>query len=108
MATKSKKKPAAKRITAAKAKAIKGAKARTAKAKANNGKGAAQVAGAPKAGTKLAQLTEMLSAKDGATTAELCKALGWLPHTLRAAISRLPNKPTHSRVDGVTSYWIEA
>jgi hypothetical protein len=109
MATKSKK-TAAKRITAAKAKAIKGAKARATKtAKAKNGKPAAKAAdGAPKAGTKLAQLTEMLSAKDGATTAELCKKLGWLPHTLRAAISRLPNKPTHSRVDGVTSYRIEA
>jgi transposase len=106
MATKKTKKTAAKRITAAKTKAIKGAKARaakTAKAKADK-----PANGAPKAGTKLAMLTEMLSAKDGATTAELCKKLGWLPHTLRAAISRLPNKPTHSRVDGVTSYRIEA
>jgi hypothetical protein len=108
MATKTKK-TAAKRKTAAKAKAIKGRVTKAAKAK--NGKPAAKAAakdGAPKAGTKLAQLTEMLSAKDGATTAELCKMLGWLPHTLRAAISRLPNKPTHSRVDGVTSYRIEA
>ncbi len=105
MATKSKK-TAAKRITAAKAKAIKGAKARV--AKAAKAKAAKAVAGAPKAGTKLAQLTEMLSRKEGATTAELCKALGWQPHTLRAAISRLPNKPTHARVDGVTSYRIEA
>ena len=63
--------------------------------------------GAPKAGTKLAPLTEMVSGK-GATTAELCKALGWQPHTLRAAICRLPIKPKHTRVDGVTSYRIGA
>ena len=65
------------------------------------------VIGAPKAGTKLALLTEMVSGK-GATTAELCKALGWQPHTLRAAICRLPIKPKHTRVDGVTSYRIGA
>ena len=107
MATKSKK-TAAKRITAAKAKAIKGAKARATKAAKAKVTKAAAKDGAPKAGTKLAQLTELLSRKDGATSAELCKALGWLPHTLRAAISRLPNKPTHSRLDGVTSYRIGA
>jgi hypothetical protein len=63
--------------------------------------------GRRKAGTKLALLTEMVSGK-GATTAELCKALGWQPHTLRAAICRLPIKPKHTRVDGVTSYRIGA
>lgn len=116
MATKSKK-TAAKRITAAKAKAIKGAKGRATKAakakaaKPAKSKPAAKgkpAAGAPKAGTKIAQLTEMLSRKDGASNAELCKALGWQPHTLRAAISRLPVKPERSRVDGVTSYRIGA
>jgi hypothetical protein len=111
MATKSKK-TAAKRITAAKAKAIKGAKGRATKAaKAKTAKPAAKAqaaAGAPKAGTKIAQLTEMLSRKNGASNAELCEALGWQPHTLRAAISRLPVKPERSRVDGVTSYRIGA
>lgn len=103
MAAKSKKKPAAKRITAAKAKAIKGAKARAAKAKT---KAKPAQAGAPREGTKKAQLLELLSGK-GATNTDLCKALGWLPHTLRAAISRIENVK-HQRVDGVTSYRIEA
>jgi hypothetical protein len=49
----------------------------------------------------------MVSGK-GTTTAELCKALGWQPHTLRAAICRLPIKPKHTCVDGVTSYRIGA
>jgi hypothetical protein len=107
MATKSKK-PAAKRITAAKAKAIKAAKGRATKAKAAKPAKAktAAMAGAPREGTKKAQLLEMLSGK-GSTNTELCKALGWLPHTLRAAICRIENVK-HSRVDGVTSYRIEA
>ena len=103
MATKLKKAAVSKRLTAAKAKAIKGAKGRATKAK--NGKPAAK-AGAPKAGTKGAQLLAMLG--KGATTAELCKALGWQAHTLRAAISRVQGKVERTRVDGVTSYRIGA
>jgi hypothetical protein len=110
MATKSKK-TAAKRTTAAKAKAIKAAKGRATKAKAAKPAKAAKAktaatAGAPREGTKKAQLLEMLSG-NGSTNTELCKALGWLPHTLRAAICRIENVK-HSRVDGVTSYRIEA
>jgi hypothetical protein len=105
MATKSKK-TAAKRTTAAKAKAIKAATGRATKAaKAKDGKPAAK-AGAPKAGTKGAQLLAMLG--KGATTAELCKALGWQAHTLRAAISRVQGNVQRTRVDGVTSYRIGA
>ena len=100
MATKTKK-TAAKRTTAAKAKAIKGRATKAAKAK--NGKPGAK-AGAPKAGTKGAQLLAMLG--KGATSVELCKALGWQPHTLRAAISRVQGKVERTRVDGVTSYRI--
>jgi hypothetical protein len=105
MATKSKK-TAAKRTTAAKAKATKAAKGRATKAKAAKPAKAAATAGAPREGTKKAQLLEMLSGK-GSTNTELCKALGWLPHTLRAAICRIENVK-HSRIDGVTSYRIEA
>ena len=105
MATKSKK-TAAKRTTAAKGKAIKTAKKPAAKtAKAAKAKSAAK-AGAPKAGTKKAQLLAMLAGK-GSTNTDLCKALGWLPHTLRAALCRIENVK-HSRVDGVTTYRIEA
>jgi DNA invertase Pin-like site-specific DNA recombinase len=104
MATKSKKTAVSKRTTAAKkAKAIKGRATKGRAAEAKNGKPAQ--AGAPKAGTKKALLLAMLT--KGATNTKLCKALGWLPHTLRAAISRTENVK-HSRVDGVTSYRIEA
>ena len=83
-------------------------KAKSAKAtKAGATKAKAAKDGAPKAGTKLALLTEMVSG-NGATTAELCKALGWQPHMLRAAICRLLIKPKHTRVDGVTSYQISS
>jgi hypothetical protein len=103
MATKSKK-TAAKRITKGRAtKAVKKPVTKAAKAKTA---AKAAKAGAPKAGTKKAQLLEMLSGK-GATNTDLCKALGWLPHTLRAAISRIENVE-HSRVDGVTSYRLGA
>jgi Protein of unknown function (DUF3489) len=107
MATKSKKTAASKRTTAAKAKRSKATKAGAAKtAKANSGKPAAK-AGAPREGTKNDQLLALLAGK-GATSAELCKALGWQPHTLRAAISRVQGKVERSRVDGVTSYRLGA
>ena len=105
--TKSTKKPAAKRSTKAKGKAVKAAKKPA--AKAPKGKPAAK--GAPREGTKTAQLVAMLSTKNGATVAELTDALGWQPHTMRAALTRLPGgvKPERSRsADGVTSYRIEA
>jgi hypothetical protein len=100
--TKSTKKPAAKRSTKAKGKAVKAAKKPA--AKAAKAKPAAK--GAPREGTKTAQLLALLAGK-GASNAELCEALGWQPHTLRAAISRLPDNVERSRVDGVTSYRIE-
>jgi hypothetical protein len=98
MATKSKKTAASKRTTAAKAKANKAVKAKATKAKG----GKAAKAGAPKAGTKNAQLLAMLAGK-GATTEQLCKALGWQAHTLRAAISRVQGNVERTRVDSVTS-----
>lgn len=59
---------------------------------------------------KTAALLKMLAGK-GSTVEQLTKALGWLPHTLRARISRLPKedkkiKIERERVDGVTSYRI--
>ena len=41
-------------------------------------------------------------------TGKLRRHLGWQPHTLRAAICRLPIKAKHTRVDGVTSYQISS
>jgi hypothetical protein len=44
---------------------------------------------APRAGTKLAQAIEMLRATEGATVAELARAMGWLPHTTYAVLTGL-------------------
>ena len=48
--------------------------------------------------------------RSGATVEHMAKTLGWLPHTLRAALSRLKTvqslKIERERVDGVTSYRI--
>lgn len=74
-------------------------KAKTAKA--------AAPAKAKRTGTKNEQLVGMLT--NGATVDAMLKALGWQPHTLRAAISRLGSAGTtvaRERVEGVTSYKI--
>jgi len=42
-----------------------------------------------KAKTKKDQLVDLLSAKGGATVPNLAKALDWLPHTVRAALTGL-------------------
>lgn len=85
-----------------KAKAAKGKTARAAKGKATK---AAKAAPA-KAGTKTEALVAML--KNGATAEAMMKTLGWLPHTLRAAISILGKKHGlkvgRTRADGVTTY----
>ena len=43
----------------------------------------------PPASTKRAQLIGLLERPDGATVAEIGQRLGWLPHTVRAAITGL-------------------
>ena len=43
----------------------------------------------PRAGSKQALVTEMLSANGGATLDALVNATGWLPHTTRAALTGL-------------------
>jgi DNA-binding MarR family transcriptional regulator len=51
----------------------------------------ANVSGAeqPQATTKRAQLIGLLERPEGATVAEIGQRLGWLPHTVRAAITGL-------------------
>ena len=44
-------------------------------------------AGGPCAGTKQATLIDLLKRKTGATIADLVKATGWQPHSVRGAIS---------------------
>ncbi len=43
----------------------------------------------PRANSKLAVLVDLLSRDRGATLSELTSATGWLPHTTRAAMTRL-------------------
>lgn len=43
----------------------------------------------PAGKTKSADLQKLLSRRTGATVAQIQKQLGWQPHTVRAAISRL-------------------
>ncbi|MBR0941001.1 DUF3489 domain-containing protein [Bradyrhizobium liaoningense] len=102
MATKKKtaKKAPAKKA-AAKKSAAKKARAKTAVAKTAS----ADQAKGPRAGSKTAMLLDLLSGK-GSTIEKMCEALGWQGHTLRAALTRLPNgaKAERTREDGVTSY----
>ena len=60
------------------------------KTRASPGEGGdpARVA-APRDGSKLAQVIELLRRADGATIADLTQATGWLPHTTRAALTGL-------------------
>lgn len=44
---------------------------------------------APKPKTKKARLIELLNADEGVTVPDLAQALGWLPHTTRAALTGL-------------------
>lgn len=46
----------------------------------------------PRAGSKQGQLIAMLSRGEGASTNEIATALGWLPHTTRAALTGLRHK----------------
>jgi hypothetical protein len=44
---------------------------------------------APRAGSKLARVIDLLQRSDGATIPNLTEATGWLPHTTRAALTGL-------------------
>ena len=59
----------------------------------------------PRAGTKQAQLIEMLRAEGGATIDEIARALEWRPHTVRGALAgalkkRLGLTITAEKVEG--------
>ncbi|WP_439372940.1 DUF3489 domain-containing protein [Bradyrhizobium sp. DASA03120] len=103
MATK--KKPAAKKAPAKKAAAKKATAVAKKKASAKKVAANGDQAKGPRAGSKTAMLLELLGGK-GSTVEKMCEALGWQAHTLRAALTRLPNgaKAERTREDGVTSY----
>jgi hypothetical protein len=72
--------------------------------------GAVVASGAARRGTKLALIQDLLGRGEGASIDELMTATGWLPHTIRAALSRLRSagKPLtkSAREDGRTAYRI--
>ncbi len=60
-------------------------------------------------GTKQALLIDLLKRKKGATIEALVETLGWLPHTVRAALTRLRQQGfriERVREDGVSRYRI--
>jgi Protein of unknown function (DUF3489) len=62
----------------------------------------------PRAGSKQALVTEMLSANGGATLDALVEATGWLPHTTRAALTGLRRRGfsiERTRQDGSDSIY---
>ena len=62
----------------------------------------------PRAGSKQALVTEMLSANGGATLDALIEATGWLPHTTRAALTGLRKRGfsiERTREDGSDSIY---
>jgi len=75
----------------------------------------AGVAPAPKTrdGTKQAQLIAMLRRGEGATIAQIVKATGWRPHTVRGVFAgalqkRLGLTVTSEKVDDIRTYRIES
>lgn len=72
------------------------------------GSRAANVAAAPRPGSKQALLIELLSCNKGATLDRLVEATGWLPHTTRAALTGLRKKGfaiERSRGEGESSVY---
>ena len=62
-----------------------------------------------RAGTKAALLMDLLFREGGATLDDLTRATGWLPHTVRAALSGLRKKGhaiASEKVDGVRAWRI--
>jgi hypothetical protein len=71
----------------------------------------AKPCGSARPGTKLALIQELLGRGEGATLAELIAATAWLPHTTRAALSRIRSAgqalTKGPRPDGKIAYRIE-
>ena len=69
------------------------------RATAKNAKGAAKPAATPRAESKQSQLIAMLRQPDGATIAEIAKALHWELHTVRGAMSGALKKKLGLTID---------
>jgi hypothetical protein len=64
-----------------------------------------------RAGSKTALLIDLLAGGGGATLADLTSATGWLPHTVRAALTGLRKKGhaiSRSRQEGHSRYYLGA
>ena len=60
--------------------------------------------------SKISTVISLLGREQGASVAELCAATGWLPHTMRAALTGLRKKGRaieKASLDGVTLYRIQ-
>lgn len=65
----------------------------------------------PPGQSKSRQLLAMLQRPEGASIDNLCQALGWLPHTVRAALSRLRGNGhaiVKHKQEGITCYRVDA
>jgi hypothetical protein len=63
---------------------------------------------APRAGSKLARVIDLLQGPDGATLLHLTEATGWLPHTTRAALTGLRKRGyavVRERIEGGDSVY---
>jgi Protein of unknown function (DUF3489) len=60
---------------------------------------APQRSSSPRSGTKLAQVVELLQQDRGASIDELIIVTGWLPHTTRAALTRLRKRGFVTAID---------
>ena len=102
----------AKSKSSTKVSARKSAPDQSRKAKKSAGSGAEHPAGTPAedrpAETKQAIVVRMLQREGGASVAELAAATSWLPHTTRAALTRLRQSghelAKEKRETGETSY----
>ena len=80
-------------------------------AKATNRKNSKATAPKPSGTTKLALLVAHLSTPGGTTIAELCKATGWQPHSVRGALAGALRRKGHlirsGKEEGQRRYRIE-
>jgi Protein of unknown function (DUF3489) len=60
---------------------------------------AARARTAPRRGTKIARVVELLQRDQGANLDELIAATGWLPHTARAALTGLRHRGYYVRLE---------
>jgi len=74
-------------------------KTKAATAKARPAKAAPADMPAPRAGTKQAQMIELLRRPEGATVAQIAAATGWQHHTIRGAISGALKKKLGLNID---------